>query len=165
MAQACKLEIALLKKVLSRHGGGANATKVLNMLKNSPTYLCVKCQQILLKQDSLEKELSKVNSQLQSQCEALICCLNALNNSNLTTTAPERVGTGSKRPATESSIPGPTTPVRSSSSSSPDVSVIITAFYLSLVAFYANYRFLSSIVPNHVVLQGELTLLLTERRQ
>ena len=65
--QACRPEIALLKKVLSRYSGGAKATEVLNMLKSSPTYLCVKCQQILLKQDSLENELSKVNSQIQGQ--------------------------------------------------------------------------------------------------
>lgn len=70
----------------------------------------MKCQQILLKQDSLENELSKVNSQIQSQCEALIHYSNPPNSSNFAVTTPPRVATGSKRPTAEPSIPEPTTP-------------------------------------------------------
>ena len=55
------------------------------MLNDPSTYLCLKCQKLLLKHHALEEELTTLNRQINAKIEALfsgVCALSANVNSH-----------------------------------------------------------------------------------
>ena len=68
---ACKTEAELLRRALVRYCGRVKAVRVLELLEDPSVFLCMKCQQILTRQSSLETDLFRVIQQINVKCEAM----------------------------------------------------------------------------------------------
>jgi len=68
---ACEVETGLLKKVLSKFRGVRNFSLFWDLLVHSSAYLCDKCQSLLKRQCSLERDLAEINANINARCEAL----------------------------------------------------------------------------------------------
>jgi len=135
---ACEVETALLRKVLSQFRGGRNFGLFWDLLVRLSAYLCDKCQNLLKKQRSLERDLAEVNANINAKCEALF------NVRRDVPPPPERSLTGDKRPRSESQVEATTPTSSSSPSDSVDVSVIVhNTNFLHSYCLYV-YRSLSS---------------------
>ena len=90
---------------------------MLELLEDPSVFLCMKCQQILMRQSALEADLFRVNQQINVKCKALIRSLNLP-----TIAAPTSLETSQVEAGT-SELSVPTTPL--ASSNSPEVLVIM----------------------------------------
>ena len=127
---ACKAEGELLRRALARYCGRVNIARALELLEDPSVFLCMKCQQILMKQSSLEAELFRINQQINVKCKTLIRSLNLPTIAAPTSPEAPQVEAGT------SQLSVPTTPV---SSNSPEVSVImpcVSAIYFKYFVYY-----------------------------
>jgi len=123
---ACEVETAILREVLANFHGGRNFGLFWDLLVRSSTYLCDKCQALLKKLRSLERDLAEVNASIDAKCEALF-------NARRDVVPPpsRRSSTGDKRPRSEPLVEATTPTSSAPQSDSPDVSVIVTMLILS----------------------------------
>ena len=114
---SCKVEAALLKKALIRYSGRGDVSYYCHGLFNNPsTFLCVKCQKTLLKHNSVEEELARLNADVNAKCGALIRMFSVRDDSNITEPPAKRIlmpSTGTDRPGT--AVSSSTVPSMSSS--------------------------------------------------
>lgn len=101
------------------------------MLVRSSAYLCDKCQNLLKKQQSLERDLAEINANINAKCEAFFSA-----RRDVAPPPTGRSAAGNKRPRSEPLVEVTTSTTGSSSpSDSVDVSVILynTTEFLDLL--------------------------------
>ena len=123
---ACKLEAELLAKALTRYSQHRCFATCYQKLKEPSTFLCLSCQNLLLKSKMLEDKLYAVEQTIDSKLEILMTT--RANSSTIPISSSE---------VPSASTPIPRTPTRkrstsvssSAMNSSPDVSVSACSQY------------------------------------
>ena len=88
---ACEAEKSLLNQYLIRYSSRRNFTRCKEILNDPSTYLCLKCQKLLLKHHALREELTALEGQINTIIEALFSGVRTLsagvNTDSVSTTA------------------------------------------------------------------------------
>ena len=83
-SSACQTEKTLVEQYLKHYSGRKNFMYCNEVLKEPYTYLCCKCQKLLVKHHHLEEELATVTTQIDVIFEALFRGVHSVSDNDNT---------------------------------------------------------------------------------